>query len=149
MSPALTRAWHLRAFERIVSAELLYPCVLPQILTPSCCQNAPDTPPLPEATGWGTPQVFTMLPKCSLLSNVTNSQHLINPISPFQAIKSNPSFGCPTGPPLWAHITTLAWQGHHGNTCRTTECKPGKGTSTPDTDINIFRILLQREKRAS
>lgn len=33
-----------RAFERSVTAELLYPCVLPQILTSSCCQSAPLTP---------------------------------------------------------------------------------------------------------
>lgn len=94
---------------------------------------------------------ITMLPKCSLLSNLISFEHLINPISPFKSLNQIQVLivkeGSHYNPSSCA--VRLAWQGHHGNTCRTTECKPGKGTSTLDTDTKIFRILLQREKRAN
>lgn len=93
---------------------------------------------------------ITKLPKCLLLSNLINFEHLINPISPFKSLNQTQVLivkeGSHYNPSSCA--VRLAWQGHHGNTGRTTECKPGKGTSTLDTDTKTFRILLQREKKS-
>lgn len=98
---------------------------------------------------------ITMLPKYSLLSNLINFEHLINPISPFKSLNQTQVLVVKQGllykltlqPQQLCHQTGMA--GTSWKHVQDHWSKPGKGTSTLDTDTKISRILLQREKKST